>query len=70
MKYTIIKFFTGDLELVINNKKDMLTDENPAITVNEDEYEVILEKYQSMIVNRMILVQRVEIKQENKKFNK
>lgn len=70
MKYTIIKFFTGDLELVINNKKILLTDKKPVITVNEDEYEIISEKYQPMIVNRMILVQRLEVKQESKKNNK
>ena len=74
MKYTIIKFFRGDFEITCSDKKITLTDENPAIVVNEDEYKIISEMYESMIVHGMILVQRIEpkieIKQEAKKFNK
>jgi len=41
--------------------------------VDEDEYEEILSKYESLIINGLILVQRIEPKVEikdNKKFNK
>lgn len=73
MKYTIIKFFNGDCEIVVGNKTCVLTNEKPSIIINEDEYEVILQKYESMIVNKLLLVQRIEPKietKEDKKFNK
>lgn len=74
MKYIIIKFFVGNFELVCDDKIVLLTDENPAITVNEDDYLKFYEKYESMILNRMVLIQRieprVEVKQEVKKGNK
>lgn len=70
MRYAIIKFFTGKFELTYDDGKKVirLTDEKPAVVVDEDDYVLISEKYLSMIANKMILVQRIEPKFEEIKM--
>ena len=75
MRYVLIKFFMGDFEISYddNEKVIVLTDANPSIIVNVEEYQIFSEKYESMILHGMILVQRIEPKvevKEVKKFNK
>jgi len=65
----------GDFEISYddNEKVIVLTDANPSIIVNVEEYQIFSEKYESMILHGMILVQRIEPKvevKEVKKFNK
>ena len=64
----------GNIELNLSKKTIMLDDINSRYIVDEDEYEEILSKYESLILNELILTQRiepkVEVKQEAKKFNK
>lgn len=76
MRYVLIKFFMGDFEISYdgNEKVIVLTDAKPSIIVNEEDYQIISEKYESMILHGMILVQRIEPKfeevKEDKKFYK
>lgn len=73
MKYLIIKLYKGNVELNLSKKTILLTDLESKYTVDEDEYEEILSKYESLIVNELILVQRIEPKveaKEDKKINK
>lgn len=73
MKYLAMKTYIGNIELNLSKKTILLTDLESKYTVDEDEYEEILSKYESLIVNELILVQRIEPKmevKEDKKFIK
>ena len=73
MKYTITKLYIGNIEMNLSKRIIQLTLAESQCIVDEDEYEEILSKYESLIINGLILVQRIEPKVEikdNKKFNK
>ena len=73
MKYTITKLFIGNVEINLSKKTIYLTLTEPRCVIDEDEYEEILSKYESLILNGLILVQRIESKievKEDRKFNK
>lgn len=72
MTYRITKFCFDRIELSIFEKEIVLTNDNPHYIANEDEYEEILSKYNSLITHQIILVERIkdEIKEDKTKFNK
>ena len=63
----------GNVELNLSKKTIVLTSFESQCIVDENEYEEILSKYESLIINGLILVQRIEQKieiKEDRKFNK
>lgn len=59
MQYIITKLYMGNIEMNLSNRTIKLTLENPQCIVDEDEYEEILSKHESLILNNLIFVKRL-----------
>lgn len=70
MKYRVTKLYSGNIEFVYGDNTIMLTELNPSIVLNRDEYRSIPKHKQYLIDNQFVVVEFVEEEVKKEQNNK